>query len=369
MTRPLPRPPEPQPGTVIGGRYQLIEIAGRGGMADVWRAQVTGDFGFTRVVAVKQMHVALAEKPHYVKMFIEEARLGSALESPNLAEVRDFVNEDGNYYLVMEWVEGVDLGAWIKWHRERGEETKWELVCAIGIGILRGLAAAHERVGDDGKVHPVVHRDVSPHNVMLTNKGLVKLIDFGLALAADRTTEKTEPGVVKGKMAYLSPEIVSGGAPIPSSDLFACGSVMWEALVGRKLFDGTSDFETYKKVRDAVVQPLRPARADVPAPLAALVHRALSATPDQRFPNAREFARQLGTVLKKSTLRKDLHTLLARSVHDARSDLGMGHKTGDPASSTPLVDPSEVTPPIEERKGLWHRLPGFLGLGGRKKDR
>src|SRR5207253_7863925 len=102
--------------------------------------------------------------------------------------------------------------------------------------ILRGLAAAHERVADDGKPTPIIHRDVSPHNVLLTTRGMVKLIDFGLALAADRPHERTEPGVVKGKMAYLSPEIVSGGRPVPESDQFACGSVLWETLVGKKLF-------------------------------------------------------------------------------------------------------------------------------------
>jgi eukaryotic-like serine/threonine-protein kinase len=360
MPRALPRPPEPEPGTVIGGRYQLVEVAGRGGMADVWRGQVCGDHGFARVVAIKQMHTALAEKPAYVKMFIEEARLGAELESPNLAEVRDFVSEDGNYYLVMEWVEGLDLGTWVKWHADRGEPPRWELVAAIGIGILRGLAAAHERTAGDGKPAPVVHRDVSPHNVLLTVKGLVKLVDFGLALAPDRTDEATEPGVVKGKMAYLAPEIVSGGRPIPASDLFACGTVLWEALVGRRLFDGATDFETYKLVRDALVPPLRPARADVPAPLAALVHRALSPGADQRFPSAREFARQLATVLKKSTMRRDLHHVLARSVWDARRDLGMGHRTGDPTTTTPIADVRDFTPPVEERKGLWHRLP-FVG--------
>jgi eukaryotic-like serine/threonine-protein kinase len=360
VPRPLPRPPDPEPGTVIGSRYQLIEVAGKGGMADVWRGQVVGDHGFTRVVAIKQMHTALAEKPAYVKMFIEEARLGSMLDSPNLAEIRDFVSEDGNYYLVMEWVDGIDLGTWIHWHRDRSHDTKWELVAAIGIGILRGLAAAHERVGPDGKPMPVVHRDVSPHNILLTTKGLVKLIDFGLAMAPDRASESTDPGVVKGKMAYLSPEIVNGGKPIPPSDLFACGSVMWEALVGRKLFEGATDFETYKKVRDCVVQPLRPARPDVPAPLAALIHRALSPGPEQRFPSAREFARQLATVLKKSTMRKDFHHVLARSVSEVRGDPGFGRRVGDPSSTTPIADVRDFTPSHDDRKGLWHRLP-FIG--------
>jgi serine/threonine-protein kinase len=354
------RPPDPAPGTVIGGRYQLIEVAGRGGMADVWRGKVLGDHGFTRVVAIKQMHTALAEKPAYVKMFIEEARLGAALDSPNLAEARDFVTEDGNYFLVMEWVEGVDLGSWVRWHVERGEQTKWELVTAIGIGILRGLAAAHERLGPAGESQPVVHRDVSPHNVLLTTRGLVKVIDFGLALAPDRRDETTDPGVVKGKMAYLSPEIVAGGRPVPSSDLFACGTVIWEALVGRKLFDGGTDLETYKRVRDCVVQPLRPVRPDVPAQLATLLARALTPDPAQRFPSAREFARQLGTVLKKSTMRKDLHTALAKSVTEARAGLGMGLRTGDPQTSTPVVDVRDATPPHEDRRGLWHKLPAIF---------
>ena len=367
---------------MIGSRYQLLDIAGRGGMADVWRGQVTGDHGFTRVVAIKQMHTALAEKPQYVKMFIEEARLGATLESPNLAEIRDFVTEDGNYYLVMEWIEGVDLGSWIKWHKERNEETKWELVAAIGIGILRGLAAAHERLGPDGKPLPIVHRDVSPHNVLLTTRGMVKLIDFGLAFAPDRAQETTDPGIVKGKMSYLAPEIVAGGRPVAASDQFACGSVLWEALVGRKLFEGTTDYETYCRLRDCVVQPLRPLRPDVPPPFVAIIQRALTANVDQRFPSAREMARQIGTTLKKVQLRKDLHTVLARTVEQAREGMGLGPRTGDPSAATPIAQIiADDTPRIElapqqlaEREGtiggavgkvlgLRHRLPFF----GRKR--
>ncbi len=353
-------PLEPEPGMVIGSRYELVERAGRGGMADVWRGAIRGDAGFSRVIAIKQMHTALAEQSSYVKMFIEEARLGAQLDSPNIAEVRDFVAEDGNYYMIMEWIDGIDLGSWVRWHIETGQVPRWELVAGIGVGILRALAAAHERVGPKGEPLPVVHRDVSPHNILLTTRGLVKLIDFGLALAIDRPYEATEPGVVKGKMAYLSPEIVQGGRPEPASDQFAVGSVLWETLVGKKLFDGATDYETYARVRDCQVPPLRPIRGDVPAAFAQLVHRALSPKVDQRFPSTREMARQIGTILKKVTMRRDLHSALSRSVAEARGAIGAGLRDGDVSAQTPVADFREFTPPVEEdRRGLWHRLPFF----------
>lgn len=359
---------------IVGGRYELIDVAGRGGMADVWRGRVRGDSGFVRDVAVKQMHGNLAAQPQYVAMFVEEARVGSSLQSPNVAEVHDFVHDRGNYYMVLEWIDGVDLGSWIKWHVAKGEQTRWELVAAVGVGILRGLAAAHERVGADGRVVPVVHRDVSPHNVLLTTRGMVKLIDFGLALAPDRQQELTDPGIVKGKMSYLAPEIVGGGRPVPASDQFACGSVLWEALVGRKLFDGQTDFETYTRLRDCVVQPLRPHRPDVPAAFAQIINRALSPGIETRFPSAREMARQIGTTLKKVQLRKDLHTVLSRSVIDARAHLGIGAGTQEASEATPIAEIiSEETPRIEARieapekadkpRGLRHYLPFF----GRKR--
>lgn len=365
---------------IVGGRYELIEVAGRGGMADVWRGRVRGDSGFVRDVAVKQMHQNLASQPTYVAMFVEEARLGSSFQSPNVAEVHDFVHDRGNYYMILEWIEAVDLGTWIKYHVAKNEPTRWELVAAVGVGILRGLAAAHERVGSDGRPAPIVHRDVSPHNVMLTTRGMVKLIDFGLALAPDRTQELTDPGIVKGKMSYLAPEIVAGGRPQPASDQFATGSVLWEALVGRKLFDGGTDYEVYCRLRDCIVQPLRPLRSDVPAPFAQIIARALSPGVDQRFPSAREMARQIGTALKKVQLRKDLHTVLAKTVTEIR-----GQRSGLPAvtetseatpiaeilgEETPRIEVPEVPTPdakkpgvVEKARGLRHYLPFF----GRKR--
>lgn len=367
----------PRPGLIVGGRYELIEVAGRGGMADVWKGRVRGDSGFIRNIAIKQMHQHLATQPTYVAMFVEEARLGSLMQSPNVSEVHDFVHDRGNYYMVLEWIDGIDLGSWIKYHVARNEQTRWELVAAVGVGILRGLAAAHERLGPDGRPLPVVHRDVSPHNVLLTTRGMVKLIDFGLALAPDRAQETTEPGIVKGKMSYLAPEIVSGGRPLPASDQFACGSVLWEALVGRKLFDGQTDYETYQRLRDCHVQPLRPLRPDVPQPFAQIIHRALSASVDTRFPSTREMARQIGTALKKVQLRKDLHTVLAKSVAEARATIGTP-RVDERSDATPIAElTGEATPRIEvvpirgdtpaptpeKPRGLRHYLPFF----GRKR--
>ena len=369
---------EPRPGLIVGGRYELLEVAGRGGMADVWRGRVRGDSGFVRDVAIKQMHANLVTQPMYVAMFVEEARLGSQLDSPNVSEVHDFVHDRGNYYMVLEWIDGIDLGSWVKWHLSRSEETRWELVAAVAVGVLRGLAAAHERTGPDGEPVPVVHRDVSPHNVLLTTRGMVKLIDFGLAYATDRAQETTDPGIVKGKMSYLAPEIVAGQRPVPASDQFACGSVLWEALVGRKLFDGATDYETYCRLRDCVVQPLRPLRPDIPAPLVQIIHRALSQDVDDRFPSTREMARQITTALKKVQLRRDLHTVLARSVVDCRNDLGMGWRAQESSEATPVVElemphaagvvglpnqPREeegwITPIFNTVRGLRHYLPFF----------
>jgi eukaryotic-like serine/threonine-protein kinase len=373
---PLSMVREPKPGDVIGGRYELVEVAGRGGMADVWRGVVRGDSGFSRPVAIKRMHAALVLQAAYVKMFIEEARVGASMQSPNIAEVHDFVAEDGNFYMVLEWIDGIDLGSWVRWHAQRKVPTGWELVAAIGVGILRGLASAHERQTAGGETVPVVHRDVSPHNVLLTTRGIVKVIDFGLSLTADRPEETTDPGVVKGKMSYLAPEIVLGRRPLPASDQFATGSVLWEALVGRKLFLGDTDYETFVKLRECQVQPLKTLRPDVPAALAAVIQRALSPHVADRFPSTRDMGRELSMVIKHAHSRKDLHSLLARSVVEARQELDLAAHPGDASSVTPVAEltpkaAAEVAAPspqagegAEPPRGLRHRLAQLIRRWG-----
>jgi len=374
------------------GRYELIDVAGRGGMAVVWRAIQQGDIGFKRTVAVKQMHDHLSESQLYIDMFAEEARVCAAMQSPNMAQVYDFVCENDRYYLVLEWVDGIDLGSLIRHYRKRGQQMPWEMSAAIGVGVLRALADAHERTDDNGDVSPILHRDISPHNVLITNRGMVKLIDFGLCLAPDRKKDLTEPGVVKGKMSYLSPEIVQGLRPTPASDQFSVGSVLWESLAGQKLFDGDNDFDVYSKIREGQVAPIRPIRRDLPRAMVSVLQKSLATKMENRFSSAREMGRELGAVLKSSRMgSKDLHALIGKTVLDAREHLDMGDRTGEHSTATPIADPiidqvtlpgsgkggkvqrareKRGTEPISskaiaeasektERKGLLHRLPFF----------
>jgi len=355
-----------KPGDLVAGKYELVEEAGRGGMAVVWRANLRGHAGFTRTVALKQMHPYLAEQPVYISMFEEEARIGSQLQDGNIAQAYDFLEDHGHYFIVMEWVEGIDLGSFVNYYVDQDTRPRWDLVAAIGIGVLRALAAAHERLGADGEPCPIVHRDVSPHNVLLSVQGKVKLIDFGLSLTQDRTQERTEPGIVKGKISYLSPEVVAGSRPSTASDQFSTGAMLWESLVGRKLFDGPTDYDTYTKVRDAQVLPLRPLRPDVPRELISVVNRSLAQKSSLRFESAREMARELGAVLKGVRERKDLHESLGRTVEEARSSMNLGRRTSDQASITPIFEPAgdlREVPEVKRRRGLWHRLP-FISARG-----
>jgi serine/threonine protein kinase len=289
--------PKPQ---LIDGKYELLQVAGEGGMATVYKAVQRGAAGFQRKVAIKHIKPEFRALKNYIDMFIEEARVGSELQHPNIVQVHDFVGEDGSYYLVMEWVEGIDLGAFIKVYRDRGEQVPWSLAAAIGIGTLRGLSAAHNRVAPDGTPAPVIHRDVSPHNVLLGTNGVVKLSDFGLARARDRVASLTAPGTVKGKLSYLAPEVTFGKPNTPQSDLFCVGSVLYETLAGERLFDGKTDVEIFKKIRGCAVPPISERRADVPQAFAVVLDTALAPDPANRYADADEFAAALSQIVKQA---------------------------------------------------------------------
>jgi eukaryotic-like serine/threonine-protein kinase len=340
-------------------------------MAVVWRALHHGPGRFRRTVAVKQMHAHLASQQMYRDLFREEARVGCVLQDPNIAQVFDFVHEDGHDYLVMEWVDGVDLSTYIHYVVDvRKERPRWEQVAAVGVGVLRGLAAAHERtLGEEGEegadgAEPIVHRDVSPHNVLIGDRGRAKLIDFGLSYARDRDIEDTDPGVAKGKLAYLAPEIVRGDRPTPLTDQFAVGSLLFEALVGRRAFDGVNDYETYTKLANAEVESLGKLRRDIPKDLRVLIHRALALDPAKRYASAREMALHLGEVLKTHRTSEDLYDMIAGTVRAARTDLGIGRRTQDPETESPISDHSGMVELLVEQgdkpAGFRKWIPSFL---------
>jgi serine/threonine protein kinase len=287
-------------GQLIDGKYQLVRIAGEGGMATVYKAVIRGAAGFQRPVAIKHIKPEYRAIKNYIDMFIEEARVGAELAHPNIVQVHDFCNEAGSYFLVMEWVEGVDLGGLIKYYRDNGQLVPWPLAVAIGIGTLRGLGAAHDRIAPNGQPAPVIHRDISPHNVLVGINGVVKLSDFGLAKARDRAASMTAPGTVKGKLSYLAPEVTFGKPNSVQSDLFGVGSCLWETLTSERLFDGKTDIEIFKKIRACKIPPLTDYRDDLPAALIAVLDTALAADPANRFGTAEEFAQALGQVMKQA---------------------------------------------------------------------
>jgi serine/threonine-protein kinase len=307
------------PGAILSQRYELASIVGEGGMATVWRATAHGAGAFARPVAIKVMKRGFsAVQPHFA-MFLEEARIGAELQHAHLVQVLDFFCEEGgSYCLVMEWIEGMDLRTLINVFHALERPLPWLLVGHVGVGILRGLAAAHERKLPDGTLAPVVHRDVSPQNILLGLTGGIKLGDFGMARARDRAQTLTAPGVVKGTVSYIAPEILRGKPALPPSDLFSVACTLWEALAGERLFDARSDVEVVRKIRDNDVRPLDEKRPDLPPRLVSAVHRALNADPAARFPSARAMGAELLEVLHASGPWIDADVIVGTTIAQAR---------------------------------------------------
>ena len=306
-------------GMLLGDRYHLLDEVGAGGMAIVWRADCRSMGPFERHVAVKVMKKAFSANKDHLDMFLEEARIGAELQHPNLVEVLDFLQtEGGQYCLVMEWIEGLDLRSLCKLLGGIDRPLPWALVGHIGAGVLRGLAAAHERRLPNGSSVPIIHRDVSPQNVLLGLNGAVKLGDFGIARARDRAAAMTAPGFVKGTLSYMAPEILAAQAPTPLSDQFALGCTLWESLAGERLFQARTDAEVFLMIRGGKVRPLEERRPDVPIRLVGAIHTALAMDPAARFSSAREFLQELEDVLDAHGPPVDVETLVGRAVVQAR---------------------------------------------------
>jgi serine/threonine protein kinase len=281
-------------GTHIG-KYVVRRKLAEGGMAEIYLCTARGAEGFEKEVVIKRVRAFLASDPEFVGMFIAEARLASRLNHANVVQIFDFDKHEDTYYLAMEYVRGCSLWELRKRCKELMEPVPPVMVAHIGVEVARGLHYAH-RVKVNGQPLDLVHRDVTPHNVLLSFDGAVKLTDFGIAKAGNKLTQ---PGVLKGKFAYMSPEQARGEAVDARTDIFALGVVLWEMLTGGRLFDGDSEVAVLRAVQQSAIPPPARLNPDVPEDLDAVVVRALDRDPAARFQTAGELERALAQCVLK----------------------------------------------------------------------
>ncbi len=273
--------------TTAFGKYQLFASLGRGGMADVFLAVARGQMGFNKLAVIKRLRQALAEESAFRTMFLDEARLAARLSHPNIVHTYEVGEQGGVYFIAMEYLEGQSLNKVLKEALRRKEVIEPEVGARIIADALGGLAYAHALGDYDGRPLGIIHRDVSPHNIFVTYDGHTKLVDFGIAKAALSSTE-TEVGVLKGKVAYMSPEQAMGGRIDQRADLFAMGIVLWELIARQRLMTGESAANTLHKLMNEPIPRLSRAVPGIDPALEAVVMRSLEKDPHYRFQSAGE---------------------------------------------------------------------------------
>ncbi|HEV3191134.1 MAG TPA: protein kinase [Polyangiaceae bacterium] len=291
--------PLPQTEAQVFGRYALYDEIAAGGMATVHIGRLLGPVGFSRTVAIKRLHPQFAKDPDFVSMFLDEARLAARIRHPNVIGTLDVVALQGELFLVMEYVPGESLARLWRATHESGRTIPLPIVSAILIGVLDGLHAAHEATDDQGQPLGIVHRDVSPHNILVGTDGVSRVLDFGVAKAAGRL-QSTHNGQLKGKISYMAPEQVQGTVD-RTSDVYSASVVLWEALTGKRLFFAETQAKTLANVLYPKVE--RPSRhsPSISPELDALVLRGLDPNPAGRFRSAREMGRALQKLVPTAT--------------------------------------------------------------------
>ncbi|MFO0613865.1 MAG: serine/threonine-protein kinase [Polyangiaceae bacterium] len=279
-------------------RYRVIDRLASGGMAEVFVAESAGIEGFKKRVAIKRVLPTLSNKKRFISMFLDEARLSAHLSHSNCVQTFDIGVGDNAYFIVMEYVDGADLKAVIDYLRNNNRQFPVEIAVLLTVRICEGLTYAHELTGTQGEPMQIVHRDMSPPNILITKYGEVKIVDFGLAKASSQL-EKSEPGIIKGKFSYLSPEAALGGEVDHRTDIFATGIILWELLAGKRLFLGDTDFATVKQVQQATIPPLSQFRKDVPEELERIIRRSMAKDVSARYSSARDLGRDLTAFLYK----------------------------------------------------------------------
>ncbi len=280
-------------------RFELVAELASGGMASVFLARVDGAAGFRRLYAIKCLHPHLATQKEFVDMFLDEARLAARIHHPNVVPILEIGTSDRGYYLVMEYVAGETAAYFMS----RGAAPATRLPVGVAVRVvldaLAGLHAAHELLGDDGRPLDIVHRDVSPQNILVGVDGTARITDFGIARAASRLST-TGADQLKGKLAYMAPEQARRGPVDRRLDVWAMGVVFWEMLTASRLFKAESDAATLSRVLSEAIPTPRDAGADVPEALQAVCMRALQRDPEARFATAAAFADELERVARSN---------------------------------------------------------------------
>ncbi|MDX2024557.1 MAG: serine/threonine-protein kinase [Deltaproteobacteria bacterium] len=283
---------EVTPSNLTVGRYELLTPLGVGGAATVYLARATGIGGFAREVAVKVLHPHLRQDQAYVADFLREARLAAGIRHPNVLPVLDVGDTEQGVFLVMDWVDGCSLAQLLGHLRDVNELMPLPVALRIMLDALAGLHAAHEAVGEQGQSLGLVHRDVSPHNLLLSRAGLTLLSDFGIAKPTTQAGQ-TRTGVIKGKLGYMAPEQLRGGAVDRRADVWAAGVTFWEMLAGRRPYQSEDEATLILDVSAGHIASLHSVRPELPRALVAAVHGALTKEPDERYASADLFRKQL----------------------------------------------------------------------------
>jgi serine/threonine-protein kinase len=337
-------------------------------MATVYVARMSGAVGFARTVAIKRLHPHLAADPNFTTMFMDEARLAARIRHPNVIDTLDVVFEGGELFLVMDFVLGDTLARMIRQASQRGIQLPPPVVSSIVIGALEGLHAAHEATNEQGQPLGIVHRDISPQNILVARDGVARVLDFGVAKAAGRVQE-TEGGELKGKLAYMAPEQLTRQGIDRRCDVFAMGVVLWEALTSRRLFAGEDAASTlYAVMNEAITPPSRVVpHMNLPPALDAVVLRALERDGNRRFPNARAMAEALEQACPPAPTRHAGKWVddLCGDAMKTRTDILRAIESAQPPASGQIPIPSDDlisgaarnSRPVQAAPESWRHLP------------
>ncbi|MFT3707858.1 MAG: serine/threonine-protein kinase [Archangium sp.] len=322
------------------GNYQLVKKLATGGMAEVWLAKQTGIEGFNRHVVVKRILPHLAEDPEFVQMFLNEAKIASRFNHPNIAQIYDLGETNGQYFIAMEFIHGEDLGRVMRRAWSTGQWVARHIALRIIADTCQGLYYAHTRLDERGQPLRVVHRDISPQNILISFDGAVKVVDFGIAKASDQVSN-TKSGAIKGKFAYMAPEQAAGKPLDARSDLFALGLVLYELVTGVRPLKRDSELATLQAALECKIDAPS-AVAEVPHELDDIVMRALAKAPDDRYSDAREMSRAVEQFLlnaKELATSAEVSELMGALFADRLSEearLGTPNPSTESSTSNPI---------------------------------